>query len=334
MKQYLLSIYQPDGDPPPSVDLEQIMRNVTALDQEMKAALRVLGILRRVAPTGHGHCGAATGRRNAHDRRPLRRGQGTPGRVLHRQGARPRRRARVGAQDRPGDHAPDRGPAVPGRRRALDAHATTACGALALLADQDRYRWTAASSQQARHSCGAACAATSPAHTRCRRPSTPCTATHLPRPPPTGRRSWRCTTSSCRSIRAPSSPCTAPSPWPRSTATDAALTLVDDLDLDRYYLFHAIRADLLRRRGRGPRPSWRTRRRSPAPTTPPSAISCAAAVRRSLEYDGASPPAVASDRCLAPLPSGGGIGHQVMAGWRAVVSCRGCGRRRRGCAGR
>ena len=31
----------------------------------------------------------------------------------------------------------------------------------------------------------------------------------------------------------------------------AALTLVDDLDLDRYYLFHAIRADLLRRLGRG-----------------------------------------------------------------------------------
>ncbi|MPY88823.1 MAG: sigma-70 family RNA polymerase sigma factor [Luteitalea sp.] len=31
---------------------------------------------------------------------------------------------------------------------------------------------------------------------------------------------------------------------------DAALTLVDGLDLDRYYLFHAIRADLLRRLGR------------------------------------------------------------------------------------
>src|SRR6266700_8309559 len=30
----------------------------------------------------------------------------------------------------------------------------------------------------------------------------------------------------------------------------AALALVDDLDLDRYYLFHAIRADLLRRLGR------------------------------------------------------------------------------------
>jgi RNA polymerase sigma-70 factor, ECF subfamily len=31
----------------------------------------------------------------------------------------------------------------------------------------------------------------------------------------------------------------------------AALTIVDGLDLDRYYLFHAIRADLLRRLGRG-----------------------------------------------------------------------------------
>jgi len=29
-----------------------------------------------------------------------------------------------------------------------------------------------------------------------------------------------------------------------------ALTLVDRLDLDRYYLYHAIRADLLRRLGR------------------------------------------------------------------------------------
>ena len=31
---------------------------------------------------------------------------------------------------------------------------------------------------------------------------------------------------------------------------DAALALVDGLDLDGYYLFHAIRADLLRRLGR------------------------------------------------------------------------------------
>ena len=32
----------------------------------------------------------------------------------------------------------------------------------------------------------------------------------------------------------------------------AALALIDDLDLGGYHLFHAIRADLLRRLGRGP----------------------------------------------------------------------------------
>src|SRR5260370_15198130 len=31
---------------------------------------------------------------------------------------------------------------------------------------------------------------------------------------------------------------------------DAALTLLEDLDLDDYYLFHAVRADMLRRLGR------------------------------------------------------------------------------------
>lgn len=39
----------------------------------------------------------------------------------------------------------------------------------------------------------------------------------------------------------------------RAVAVDgpeAALRLVDGLDLDSYYLFHAIRADLLRRLGR------------------------------------------------------------------------------------
>ena len=38
MKQYLLSIYQPDGPPPASIDLAAIMRNVHALRQEMKTA--------------------------------------------------------------------------------------------------------------------------------------------------------------------------------------------------------------------------------------------------------------------------------------------------------
>jgi hypothetical protein len=38
MKQYLLSIYQPDGDPPPPDVLEEIARAVSAVDAEMRAA--------------------------------------------------------------------------------------------------------------------------------------------------------------------------------------------------------------------------------------------------------------------------------------------------------
>jgi hypothetical protein len=38
VKQYLLSVYQPDGDPPPPGVMEQVMRDVDAFDQELKAA--------------------------------------------------------------------------------------------------------------------------------------------------------------------------------------------------------------------------------------------------------------------------------------------------------
>ena len=38
MKHYLLSMYQPDGDPPPPEILEPIMRNIRAVEQEMQAA--------------------------------------------------------------------------------------------------------------------------------------------------------------------------------------------------------------------------------------------------------------------------------------------------------
>jgi hypothetical protein len=38
MKQYLLSIYQPDGDPPPPEILEAIMRDVNAVDAELRSA--------------------------------------------------------------------------------------------------------------------------------------------------------------------------------------------------------------------------------------------------------------------------------------------------------
>jgi hypothetical protein len=38
MKQYLLTMYQPEGDPPPPEVLEPIMRDLEALETEMKAA--------------------------------------------------------------------------------------------------------------------------------------------------------------------------------------------------------------------------------------------------------------------------------------------------------
>ncbi len=38
MKQYLLSVYQPDGPPPPPEVLERINRDLDALNQELKAA--------------------------------------------------------------------------------------------------------------------------------------------------------------------------------------------------------------------------------------------------------------------------------------------------------
>jgi hypothetical protein len=38
MKQYLLSIYQPDGEPPPPAALEKIMRDVGAVIEDAKAA--------------------------------------------------------------------------------------------------------------------------------------------------------------------------------------------------------------------------------------------------------------------------------------------------------
>ncbi len=38
MPQYLLSIYQPDGNPPPPEVLDPIMENVRAWDKELRAA--------------------------------------------------------------------------------------------------------------------------------------------------------------------------------------------------------------------------------------------------------------------------------------------------------
>jgi hypothetical protein len=56
MKQYLLSTQQPDGPPPPSVDME-VPRDVAALEQEMKSA--GVGLQWPCAPAEHGHLGAS-----------------------------------------------------------------------------------------------------------------------------------------------------------------------------------------------------------------------------------------------------------------------------------
>jgi hypothetical protein len=38
MKQYLLSVYQPEGDPPPPEVLDKVMRDLETINQDMKAA--------------------------------------------------------------------------------------------------------------------------------------------------------------------------------------------------------------------------------------------------------------------------------------------------------
>jgi hypothetical protein len=38
MKRYLLSVYQPDGDPPPPEVLDKVMRDLGAWNQELRAA--------------------------------------------------------------------------------------------------------------------------------------------------------------------------------------------------------------------------------------------------------------------------------------------------------
>ena len=38
MTRYMLSIYQPDGDPPPPAVLGKVMRDLAALNRELKAA--------------------------------------------------------------------------------------------------------------------------------------------------------------------------------------------------------------------------------------------------------------------------------------------------------
>jgi hypothetical protein len=38
MTQYLISMYQPDGGPPPDLDLDRVMRDLGAIREELKAS--------------------------------------------------------------------------------------------------------------------------------------------------------------------------------------------------------------------------------------------------------------------------------------------------------
>ena len=69
---------------------------------------------------------------------------------------------------------------------------------------------------------------------------------------------------------------------------EAALAIVEALrgpEVEGYYLFHAIRADLLRRVGRTADAAQRTKRPSSGPATHASAIFCSAVSRRSHDRD-------------------------------------------------
>ena len=131
------------------------------------------------------------GRRGAHDRRPVSRGQGAHRRLLDHQGARPRRRARVGPQGGPGDHPADRGAAVPGRGGTDDCRRSP----------QRRSNGSSARSTVARWPCWCASSATSTSPRRRSRTRSPrrCSAgrpSGLP-PSPAG---WIITTARNRAI--------------------------------------------------------------------------------------------------------------------------------------
>ena len=68
--------------------------------------------------------------------------------------------------------------------------------------------------------------------------------------PSSCRSGWSVLSSSSRSRRARSWPCTARSRWPRSTARTPRSSSSTASTSTAYHLFHAIRADLLRRLGR------------------------------------------------------------------------------------
>ena len=109
---------------------------------------------------------------------------------------------------------------------------------------------TASSSPRARRSCGAACGASARARTRSRPRSTPCTATRRRRPTPTGARSCALYDQLLAMQPTPVVALNRAVAVAEVDGPAAGLAIVDDLPLQDHHVFHAVRADLLRRLGR------------------------------------------------------------------------------------
>jgi len=117
MTTYLLSVYQPDGEPPPPEFLAQVTADLTALNSELRAAGAWVFAGGLHAPS------TATVVRPKEGDVLLTDGPFVEGKehlgVHHHFRARPRRRAGLGPTDGGSHHPAGRGPTVPVRRRGL-----------------------------------------------------------------------------------------------------------------------------------------------------------------------------------------------------------------------
>lgn len=127
MKRYLLSIYQPDGDPPPADVLTEIARDVRAVEEELRSAGAWVFSGGLHAPS------TATVVLPRQEEMPMTDGPYVEGKE-HIGGLTIIKAATLdealqwGPKARPRHDAPDRGAPVPGRARRLTAAAVSPMG--------------------------------------------------------------------------------------------------------------------------------------------------------------------------------------------------------------